>query len=229
MAKRGRGGRGPGADDEDDDAAGDAGATGGAGGPAGEDDDLDDLDDGDERPPRGGRDGEPEELGPPPQVPEEPAPRTSADARLPDAVEVEFTPEMEPPAPVTRRYWLGTTSDSPLQNIVLCGVSFPRYSQEIPLNKDGEVDKAKPVVRGMRVQLTDDQVEAIKAAAVRVRVRRSGSSASLVSSGSDKYRRRPGNDLPVGRYLFMLPIKSTMPVDWDRRTPPPMIRVPVTR
>jgi hypothetical protein len=62
-----------------------------------------------------------------------------------------------------KRYWIGTTEDAPKQNIDICGVGFPRWTQQVtPLDDDGkkyEVSGRKP---GMLVMLSQSQVDRIK-------------------------------------------------------------------
>jgi hypothetical protein len=62
-----------------------------------------------------------------------------------------------------KRYWIGTTEDAPKQNIDICGVGFPRWTQQVvPLDDDGkkfEISGRKP---GMIYSLSAMEIERIK-------------------------------------------------------------------
>lgn len=192
------------------------------------DDDGDDL--GDE--PIGTATGVSDPMATDPQVkdqretPEIPAPRRAGVAKPGSklrAIKVPWKREMAPP-PVERvEMWLGVTDESPLQNIVLGGLLFPRYSREIPLDKNGDVVKGKET-RGIRVRITKESAKAIEEDCVRHVVRRVGVNAVTLDTKDHRYERQ-ANDLPIGCFLYAVEIHQRMPVDWHVTTPAPIIEI----
>lgn len=152
--------------------------------------------------------------------------RRTGDETPMEGIKVQWKPSMAPPAVSRTEFWLGVTDESPLQNIVLgCGILFPRYSREIPIDKDGNVVKGKET-KGIRVRLTAEAVKSIEEYAAREVLRRVGVNTVQLDTKDSRYERN-ANDLPVGCYIFAKRVTGHMPVDWNLTDPSPIIEVDI--
>lgn len=131
--------------------------------------------------------------------------------------------EVEPPIG-TKRYWLGTLDQSPIQNATVGGRSFPRTSYRLSW-VDGERSARKFERRGAIEDLTDEQFAAIKKNAAEKFVRKTGRKATVVQPTGN--RTRFATDEPLGTYLYCLPIDEAARIlgsGWqDSGSPPPLI------
>ena len=126
-------------------------------------------------------------------------------------------PKVEPGAK-TERYWIGTVPTSPIQNVTVGGVCFPRFRGNPVFDRPGDApDRA--LEYGVFADLTDDQVDAIKkgVAARVVRpiglpdsefddaegvARNTRKTGQMLMVDGPKYRRQP-RDIPLARLLYM--------------------------
>lgn len=125
---------------------------------------------------------------------------------------------------ISEDYWLGTMPNCPLQNIVLGGVSFPSFTGVLRYAPK-TLDPIYPETRGAVVKLSSRELKVILDRVPLYFVRRRGSQVSIVSKTSRQFRPAAG-DVPVAAYLYLVRLSDAMPIDWRRRTPEPMYRLP---
>lgn len=135
-------------------------------------------------------------------------------------------------------YWCGTFSDAPVQNVLLGGISFPRFTERIVQPEGSLVTKRFPQFGAVQY-LTPAQIEKIKEATRNRAVRWAGSQEVyreivMTEQGLVTYERtkprtgwvvmRDGRyrphvmDEPLGRYVYCLPVEDaarTMGAHWQ--------------
>lgn len=119
----------------------------------------------------------------------------------------EISPAVKGP---TKLYWIGTTEDSPYQNVTVGGVSFPRWTGMAVWGADGTPDRPEGLRAGARVNLTEGQVNAILRGVANRILRPVGGEerAKLIPKDARTYRPMKGDE-PLGRYLYMHDLSKT--------------------
>ena len=120
------------------------------------------------------------------------------------------------------KYWIGTTDDSPLQNAVVGGISFPAFTGT--LSHDKRLLPIRPNTKGAVVELSDQEVAHIVKRLEVLCIRRIGSaSAYLVSRTQRNFTPRVG-DVPLAKFVFMIKLGDTPPsYDWRKNVPENML------
>ena len=111
--------------------------------------------------------------------------------------------------PVSRTtYWVGVLEECPLQNIVVGGVCFPKYSGNFAVTERG--DRQGVSHNGIEIKLSEDEVAAVIQSVGRRVVRKMGKRGGmLVSTDARGYRHNPKTDTPLGMHVYMRPAGET--------------------
>ena len=128
----------------------------------------------------------------------------------------------------TTRYWIGVRDGSPRDYITLGNVCFPKYTEKVSDPEDGGLVTERTLVRGDVVDLRPEQVRVAleRGRDLVVRGRGSASAPPLVLSSRNTSFHSMEADVPLGRYVFMIPIKEAAKLgyDWrDQAEPEPML------
>lgn len=134
------------------------------------------------------------------------APEAEPVAEAPDIVKVVPDLETIEENPDLRHsYWMGTTHDSPFQNVHAGGRSFPRATGQMT-DEDGSGQPKFSGPRGQEAMLSAKEVKAITAAVAKKVVQWVGTGknrrAIKINLDTLGYRQAP-TDEPMGKYLFM--------------------------
>lgn len=100
-------------------------------------------------------------------------------------------------------YWVGTLPECPKQNVVLGGIDFPQYTEQIIDQEGGLTQRNRR--NGDVKYLTADQVKAIKAAGKRKVVRSQGALTTILNTDHKRYRPHT-NDKPLGQFVYLVPL-----------------------
>lgn len=169
-----------------------------------------------------------------------PAPKVAkAEDRGVEVMSLDVVQAAPPPAPPREFYWCGATKDSPVHNITLGGISFPKFTGEV---REGDVEGKQKFVDnlhdGQIHSLTEATVELVMEHAKGKVIRNYrtevlgndpsgeqptvflGSILSTTGSRHRPYQYREG-DLPLGNFVYMVKVRGRKdrPID----EPPPLV------
>jgi len=147
---------------------------------------------------------------------------------------IKVQPRAKAPAPTpSRRYWIGVTLDAPFDADSRGGVAFQKWGESPEFDDAGRVKNNAPL--GTVVELTEAQVRLIKERVENIVIRvgtftgdrakapRKETVLERVFLGSAPKYRPAANDVPLGHYLYMVPVAERMPHDWRSGTPERMV------
>ena len=100
---------------------------------------------------------------------------------------------------------VGLNPDCPISCVHLAGIEFPMVTQRV---EGYGTDTKRTEIRGVVLDLDDEQVAAAKAALARKWVRSTTGRAArsyLVDSKTPGWRPFPDKDVPLSRYVYMVP------------------------
>ncbi len=101
------------------------------------------------------------------------------------------------------KYHIGTMPGSPIQNITLGGVSFPRMTEEIKLSRNASpASTQRNPQPGEIIELSPSQVDRILEGASCKVVRMRGTSGKIYSSKSATFKAHP-HDIPIEKFIYM--------------------------
>lgn len=125
------------------------------------------------------------------------------------------------------RYWMGTFPTCPIQNVTVGGQSFPRYSGTPVFGANGKPDR--PPVAGTIGELTEAQLEHVKAAVARRVVRRASGEkghASIYLRDVAGFAARAGDE-PLASHVYLVKLSGAgttvageLPPAMDGSAPP---------
>jgi len=154
-----------------------------------------------------------------------PATRSGPDAAV--QIDLGNLPRVE--AAARRRYWLGIVPDGPMDHDSRGGIEFQKFDRYPEWDEKGALLNADQVLRGKILELTDQQVALIKERVANV-VLRVGSGpdgrktiVQRICLASSPTYFPDERDVPLGHYLFMLPVSDAMPTNWRESIPRPMV------
>jgi hypothetical protein len=119
-------------------------------------------------------------------------------------------------------FWVGTTPDSPIQNVT-CGIRFPAFTGQ--LDYDGKGEPVIPNSRGALIRLSPAEVKLVLKRVPLYVVRARGRTSFVVSKAQKAYVPNPG-DVPLAKFLYMVRLEERMPIGWRSSTPEPMLADP---
>lgn len=171
-------------------------------------------------------------------------------ARPSGAIKIDVEQMAFSEAPPARRYWVGVRTSAPFDNVTKGGITFLKFKGVLPMSDAGRIDLALPHERGDVVEITDQQLALVKkrvanmvirtGRATEVRKDAIGNNVavertivagrvtldSVVHVGPEKGRtvnyRPEERDVPLGHYLYMVPVYERMPTNWRTEEPEPM-------
>ena len=117
-------------------------------------------------------------------------------------------------------YLIGITDEAPFHVIYAGGMDFPRNEESVVVKDDGTTERTPQ--RGKVIQLSERRLEALKDAIVRRYVRSRGSSAIIHDTEEPRFSPRAG-DVPLATYIYMIPVKDSMPHNWRTASHEPML------
>jgi hypothetical protein len=144
------------------------------------------------------------------------------------AMHIELGPDDEAKVEQKHAYWCGIVPGAPIHRAVLASITFSRDQGLLaPKGQSGKYIMVDHVKRGQVHNLTLTHVELVleraKLSVVRQFGNGRGSIVTKAGSHSRPYRPRP-NDVPLGKYLYMVRLGEDMPRDWRESSPPPMVQ-----
>jgi len=113
------------------------------------------------------------------------------------------------------KYLVGITDDAPFHVVYVSGMDFPRMEETVTVSDDGTTSRIPH--QGKVISMSETQLETAKSAIARRYVRKRGSSAIIHDLEEPRFRAREG-DVPLGRYLYMIPVNENMPSNWRTST-----------
>lgn len=113
-------------------------------------------------------------------------------------------------------YFLGVVPGCNVYTVHSCGVMFIMARGGL----DDEGNFTGP--RGMRLMLSDQKVEDIKANVALKVLRRTGTRVMLMHRNGNNYQSMPGDE-PLGKYLYMHKLGDNIPTDFWEGVPETMI------
>jgi len=122
-----------------------------------------------------------------------------------------------PKAEPKETYYMGTTDDSPIQNVVMGGKTFPSYHEEIKVEEAGGVTRIRK--KGHFAPLTERQVNAVLTEVSRHVVDKH----NRIQKVDHESYRWDEKHKPLGQYLFMIKLGDSLPIDWRENDPPTLI------
>lgn len=152
-------------------------------------------------------------------APGKPSPAPHGDG---EAIRISIDDAAFAPSDPTYTYWVGTTSKSPLQNVALGGICFPKYTGAFRYTGGG--DLIEPSTRGAVVELTEKDVKKVIAAVQNKLVRKHGNGCYIVTKSARNFRPQ-GTDRPVGCFIYMVHVGEMMPRKWQENEPPAMVQL----
>jgi len=132
-------------------------------------------------------------------------------------IELDRTPREEAQ---TKRYWCGTLRGGPYQNTVKGYVSFCSHKGTLDQSRmNGERGNIVPLTQAQ----LDETIKRVKRHVVRMRGSKGkGRMISMAPGGSrDHYVQHP-DDVPLGAFLYIVPVLDVMPEGWRASNPPPL-------
>lgn len=171
------------------------------------------------------------EAAPPPEI----SVPVAKDEPVPIRIEV---PRHEKPTPIPRDYyWCGATKDSPIQNVTLGGISFPKMIGEVRDTDTGKQTFVDNLHVGAVHQLTDAHVALIIEHAKNKVIRNYrvevlgnehsmqhtaylGDIISMSGSRTRPFEFRDG-DRPIGNFVYMVKVQSRTDRPFD--DPPTLV------
>lgn len=123
-------------------------------------------------------------------------------------------------AEAEEEYWIGLKDGADHDFVTAGGMDFPKFIGQNAVDAKG--NSLGSSTRGKRVMLPPSRVKAIKTAIAKKIIRQiaEGRCALLTVEGPN-FRFR-NDDRPLGRYLWMVKVRPTMPIDWMESDPPSM-------
>ena len=148
---------------------------------------------------------------------------TKGGATPPPSVPIKISPikitAHEVEAETEAKYLVGITDDAPFHVVYVSGMDFPRMEETVTVSDDGTTSRIPH--QGKVISMSDTQLETAKNAIARRYVRKRGSSAIIHDLEEPRFKARQG-DIPLGRYLYMIPVGENMPSNWRTATHEPM-------
>jgi hypothetical protein len=101
-------------------------------------------------------------------------------------------------------YWIGLTDDAPMDRIVLAGVEFVRWTEDVQAHPVQKGRTARIPRRGRVLNLEPDALDRIKAHGREKVIRTAGKRALIMDRRSPTYRAERG-DTPCIKFVFAIP------------------------
>lgn len=124
------------------------------------------------------------------------------------------------PAIIRKRYWMGTMPDCPRWVVHCAGLDFPRFTEHVQETNEGETRRIPR--NGIVRELSAEQIEAIKQNVSQKVVRKAGAKEYILNVHDAGYV-RSDQDIPLGMYLYLVPVTQRMPSEWRSVIPVPMV------
>ena len=141
--------------------------------------------------------------------------------------ESEAQPKNKTDNPKSKKYFVGTINDAPLQNITIGGFCFPNFTNE--LIKNDETSQLTPNKRkGDILELYDDEVKRIKDAASKKVVRwNANKTRAFIVCIDDKYKSGPNDEL-ISKYIYLISLDEISQKNpmWREQDPAPLNKEP---
>ena len=136
-------------------------------------------------------------------------------------VDVEELPQIK-----RMRYFIGLRPECPLQFVDIAGISFPKVTQKISFDVNGET--LRDTRSGSLVYLTDEQVEEVKKRVVTKLIRRHGNKAYVVTM-TKRHQYDRNRDIPLANHVFMMEADQHGEVVRSLPTEPMMKPIPTKK
>lgn len=134
--------------------------------------------------------------------------KPKAKAKKPDGAVTLKAPDLiEEDAIATRTFWIGTMTGCKIEVIHVGGVAFPRKTGT-PHFDEGTKTTTYTDEPGQVIDLSEAQVERIKADVLQKVIRPVGGRWRMLTRNGKTYRAQVG-DIPAGRFLYMHDLSET--------------------
>ncbi len=134
-----------------------------------------------------------------------------------EVVKVDLAKDENRPTAV---FWIGVISECPYGVVHLNAMDFPRETEEVRQDEDSGTTQRIPR-KGKIVTLELSRIERIKEAVLSKVIRKVGARPLLLTKKAAHYR-PSSNDIPLAKFVYMIPIKEVMPPNFRESDPETM-------
>ena len=133
-----------------------------------------------------------------------------------NAVKVDLAETEKSPTGV---FWIGVIEECPYGVVHLNAMDFPRETEEVRQDEAGITQRIPQ--KGKIVTLELSRIDRIKEAVLSKVIRKVGARPLLLTKNASHYR-PSSNDIPLAKYVYMIPIKDVMPPNFRESDPETM-------